>query len=38
VRVGEEVQNLTVKLVHRRAIFGPITGESGVRWQPDRPR
>jgi len=32
VRVGEDVQNLIVKLVHKRSIFGPISGVSGVRW------
>lgn len=33
MRVGEDVQNLEIQLVHKRAIFGAITGKSGVRWQ-----
>jgi len=32
VRVGQEIENIVVKLVHNRAIFGPISGTSGVEW------
>jgi hypothetical protein len=33
VRVGNEVTNVEVQLVHNRSIFGPISGTSGVSWE-----
>lgn len=36
MRVGNEVQDIVVKLKHRRSIFGEIVGESGKLWEDYR--
>ena len=36
MRVGDNVQDIEVKLIHNRSIFGKISGISGVTWEEMR--
>jgi hypothetical protein len=36
VRVGSDVTNIQIQLVHNRSIFGAISGTSGVPWEQTR--